>query len=234
MPDHPAPESPFYAVGDVHGRADLLAEMLGLIDTDAAAQGMPDAPIVFLGDYVDRGPEAGATLATLRALDPARVACLMGNHERMLLDALDRPVERGDRWLTHGGMETLASYGLAHLFDAQEIATRLRAALPQGMEAWLRALPATWRSGDVICVHAALDPAVSPAAQDPRVLLWGRPPRRARSDGLWVVHGHTVVETPEITGRRVAVDTGAWVSGRLTAAAITPGAPIRFLSATAA
>ncbi|PWJ12880.1 metallophosphoesterase family protein [Jannaschia seohaensis] len=227
MPDHPAPERPVYAVGDLHGRADLLAEMLALIEADAA--GGPEAVTVFLGDYVDRGPDARATLDALRALDPARTVCLMGNHERMLLDALDRPGERGDRWLTHGGMETLASYGLGALFDPEEIAMRLRAALPPGTEAWLRGLPATWRSGDVVCVHAALDPVLALDAQDPRVLLWGRPPRRARRDGLWVVHGHTVVDAPELAGRRVAVDTGAWASGRLTAAAIFPGAPIRFL-----
>ena len=223
------PEQPFYAVGDIHGRADLLDRLLALIDKDFAARKIPPPTIVFVGDYVDRGPESAETLAQLidlsRAL-PDNVVCLRGNHEQMMLDFLDDPVGKGGRWLRNGGLQTLESFGVGGLADhsrgdALAIARdQLRARLPHGTEAWLRDLPLTWSTGNVVCVHAALDPAAAPTDPDPKVALWGH---RAflgsvRTDGIWVVHGHTVVKDPSAEGGRIAVDTGAFFSGRLTAA----------------
>ncbi|TFL17136.1 metallophosphoesterase family protein [Jannaschia formosa] len=236
--DPPQPDGPLYAVGDLHGRADLLERMIDRIAADAAERGVAGTAVtVFLGDHVDRGADPRAVLARLdahRRAAPDRTICLMGNHEKMLLDALDGDPVRGARWLRHGGLETWDSFDLGPPPDDwEEAAPRLRAALGPAILAWLRDLPLMHCSGDVICVHAALDPAAPPEAQVPRVMLWGHPRflAKPRRDGLWVVHGHTPVHDPEVAGRRIAVDTGAWYSDRLTAAALTPGEPVRFLQA---
>jgi serine/threonine protein phosphatase 1 len=226
-------------VGDVHGRVDLLRRLLDAVTADAATRGASDeALVVTLGDYVDRGDDSRGVLALLGQDNPAPpLACLslMGNHERMMLDFLDDPEGTGPRWFRNGGEETMASFGLIDLpggWDAR--GALLRAAMPEGIEAWLRGLPLWFRSGDVVCAHAGLDPRRPPEAQDARTLLWGMPAfrRRARRDGLWVVHGHTIVPAPEIADRRIACDTGAYYSDCLTAAALYPGEPVRFLQAT--
>ncbi len=233
----PAPALPLYAIGDIHGRADLLDAVLELIAADRAAHGIADARLIFLGDYVDRGPDSAGVLQRLRKMQdaaPRDVVCLMGNHERMMLDALDDPTGRGERWLGDFGGPTLRSYGIDGGVEDMRAAERLRAALPTGLEDWLRALPLWHRSGDVVCVHAGMDPALPPEAQTEATMLWMRPGRFARSrrDGLWIVHGHTVVPVPSVARRTICVDTGASASGRLTAAAILPDAPVRFLQTT--
>lgn len=236
----PAPEVPLYVIGDIHGRADLLDALLQAIDVDMADQGRPDAQLVFIGDYVDRGPQSRVVLDLLFHLQTKsaqRVICLMGNHERMMLDFLDRPDDCGTRWLRNGGVQTLEGFGLNGAYERMaperhiEFASSLRATMDDGLEAWLRALPLWHRSGDVVCAHAAMDPARPPDAQSPETLLWGRPRLflGSRKDGLWTVHGHTIVHAPNIAQRRIAIDTGAYYSDRLTAAAIYPNAPVRFL-----
>lgn len=240
----PCPAHPLYVVGDIHGRIDLLDEVLDRIATDITAQG-PEAEgparLVFLGDYIDRTGEGGAVVALLSALQgdaPEDVVCLMGNHERMVLDALDDPQARFGRWLRHGGQQTCVGLGLGDVptdpgpDEAHRLAERLRAALPDGSEAWLRALPLWYRSGDVLCVHAAMDPDLSPRDQQAQTMLWDGCKafhQRPRPDGLWVVHGHTVVPDPAVRDRRISVDTGAYFSDRLTAAALGPGRAPRFL-----
>lgn len=237
----PQPDGPFYAVGDIHGRGDLLYALLDLIEGDLRDQGLETAPIIFVGDAVDRGEDSQQVLDQLYrfAIElPDIVTCLMGNHEKMMLDFLDDPAGRGPRWLRNGGLQTLASYRVggvsegtegARLFDA---AAQLRQALPEGLEEWLRTLPQLWQSGDVVCVHAALDPAIPVEMQSARTLMWGHPEFRQtrRTDGLWVVFGHEVVDQPVIEDRRIAIDTGAVFTGCLTAAAVFPGAKVRFLS----
>lgn len=265
----PRPAGPLYVIGDVHGRADLLDTLLARIAADIDAQAAaparttpggaaggdttpegaaPEAAIVLVGDYVDRGPDARGVLELLAEAvrqAPGEMICLMGNHERMMLDFLDRPETCGPRWLRGGGARTLASFGIGGMPDPEArlhevtpehyagAAARLRAAMPPGMEAWLRALPLWHASGDVVCVHAAMDPDLPPEAQSERDMLWDcrRFRARPRRDGLWVVHGHSVVHAPAVSGRRVAVDTGAWFSDRLSAAALRPGAPVRFVQA---
>ncbi|SFH49928.1 serine/threonine protein phosphatase 1 [Palleronia marisminoris] len=237
----PRPETPFYAIGDLHGCLDHLDRMLEAIETDMTARGRDNTTLVLLGDYVDRGEDSRGVLLSLYQIArnlPDKVVCLMGNHEKMLLDFLDRPEERGPRFLRYGGLQTLASFRVSGVIERARpdqlvsAAERLRAALPEGLEDWLRALPLWWRSGDVVCVHAAMDPAIPPEAQQGRDMLWGHPlfSRYTRPDGLWVIHGHNVVEEGNVTGRRVACDTGAYHSGRLTAAAVHPGEEIRFLT----
>lgn len=219
--------------------------MLALIDADldgrdGDGQGGDGPLLVVLGDMIDRGLESAGVLAHLRDLEsglPGNVACLMGNHERMMLDFLDDP-ERGARWLRAGGRATLGSFGLDPAAPADTPAARaglargLRAALPAGTEAWLRGLALARQVGGVLCVHAAALPDRAPGDQPERVLLWGDPSatRRPRRDGLQVVHGHTIVARPERVGDRIAIDTGCWRTGRLSAAAIAPDGALRFLS----
>lgn len=233
------PDRPLYAVGDIHGRADLVEPLLQRIDADVTEKGHTAPQLVFLGDYIDRGDGSAQVLERLWELAravPDAVTCLMGNHERMMLDFLDDPAGRGARWLANGGLQTLASYGIgglganAPLEDLTEAGDALIAAMPPGLPDWLRALPLWHQSGNVVCVHAAMNPARPPEDQDGRALLWGHRdfPGPARADGLWVVHGHTMMREPVIEPGRICVDTGAYHSGRLTAAAIDAG-DCRFL-----
>lgn len=235
----PVPGRPFYAIGDVHGRAGLIEPLLERIDADADAHDIADPVLVFLGDYVDRGEASADVLAHLRALTrdmPGNVVCLMGNHERMMLDFIDDPAHKGAFWLRHGGLQTLASFGISDIpppTDAEGLiatAARLGESMCPGLEDWVRNLPLRWTSGNVSCVHAAMDPHQPPDRQQARVLQWGHPGffDLPRDDNHWVVHGHTVVDSPRAEGGRIAVDTGAWYTGRLSAVAVTK-APLRFL-----
>jgi serine/threonine protein phosphatase 1 len=247
----PEPDRPLYLVGDIHGRADLLQRLFELIDADQADRGLDHPLAVFLGDYVDRGADSRRVLQSLHAMaaalaaDPAaegEMLCLMGNHERMLLDFLDAPIETGPRWLRNGGVQTLESFGLEGVDETAgpEVLEAARDALaeamgmgdPSGLEAWLRGLPLIAQSGNIAMVHAGCDPSRTIDDQRPGTLLWGHPEFliRPRRDGLWVAHGHTIVSRPAVVEGRIALDTGAWFSDRLTAAILVAGEPVRFLS----
>ena len=238
-PKPPCPDRPVCIIGNIHGRADLLEGMLLLIGNE------PEAAItslIFVGDLIDRGPHSAAVLSRVRQLvdyAPDRVICLMGNHERMMLDFLDAPTE-ANRWLRHGAVETLASLGVQGRAEGetpearlQSLAETLRDTLPEGMENWLRALPLWWQEGDLVVSHAGADPSLPMAAQTAHTLIWGHHDfmQMPRQDRLWLAHGHIVVETASAEAGRIAVDTGAWESGRLTAAWLdTDG--LRFIEAT--
>lgn len=222
---------PHYVIGDVHGRMDLLQALSQQIIEDARARpGMGAARIVYLGDYVDRGDASAQVLDHVYRLNlaqPERHICLKGNHEAMMLDFLNDPAARGARWLRHGGLQTLASFGIGGLteraapeeiLDASEA---LHAALPEGVIAWLDGLPTLHITGNLVCVHAALDPDLPPEASPERSRLWGQKDfyRDARNDGYWVIHGHTIVDEAGPTPNgRLELDTGAYATGRLTAA----------------
>jgi serine/threonine protein phosphatase 1 len=222
------PSAPFYAIGDIHGRIDLLEQLLAMIDLSNGQK------VVFLGDYIDRGDHSAQTLDRVFQLSQDRqdqVTCLKGNHEKMMCDFIDDPLGRGANWLRNGGLATLASFGITRVSanpspdEAIDASATLEAALPEGLIDWMRNLPLSWSSGNVWCVHAALDPTRQPKAQDPKTMLWGN---RAfleipREDGICVVHGHTIVDAPVNMNSRIAIDTGAYRSGRLTAANIAEG-----------
>jgi len=225
-------DKPFYAIGDVHGCFDQMQNALERIDADIEAHSVDDPRVVLLGDYVDRGKHSAQVLdflITLTRNEPDAVICLKGNHEQMMLDFLDDPKGSGTRWLRYGGEETLASFGIAPPEDADDIealyetSEELHEALPDGAEAWLRTLPLQWQSGNLHCVHAAMDPGRSPLDQSQKTLLWGHPEflSQDREDATWVVHGHTVVDTPTWERGRVSLDTGCYFTGILTAAAFT-------------
>lgn len=212
-----------YAIGDVHGRADLLDACLAGIEADAARHPDRRARIVFLGDLIDRGPDSRAVLdrvLALRAQD--RAVALSGNHEAMLLDAMDEPAALAP-WSRNGGVETLRSYGISvpGRLDgaaAAELVAAMREAIPEAHRRVLRELGTTWRCGDYLLVHAGIRPGIPAEAQDRHDLLWIREPfLGSRADhGAVVVHGHTPVPAIDVRPNRINIDTGAYATGRLT------------------
>ncbi|KIC40558.1 metallophosphoesterase [Ruegeria sp. ANG-R] len=224
-----APAEKFYAIGDIHGRLDLLQTLLPALDDDC--------PLVFVGDYVDRGGYSAHVLRQLRHLSTGpekRAICLKGNHEDMLLGFLNDPRRLERVWLHNGGAQTLASFGLANtdLSEPETVAEQLQQAMGQPLLEWLLCQPLTWSSGNVTVVHAALDPSQEVDKQHARTCLWGHPrfPEKRRKDGRWVVHGHTIVDTPQIKNDVISIDTGAFLTDQLTAAEISTGT-VRFISA---
>lgn len=216
--------------------------MLELIDAHIGGTQASNPKLVFVGDYIDLGGDSAVVLARMRELHtdfPENVTCLMGNHERMMLDFLGDPTTRGPRWLRAGAAETLRSFGVATAdleesaeYDAFPAAAHsLRRRMPRGTEEWLQNLPLSWNSGNLWVVHAGADPRHAMEDQSARVLLWGHPEfdEGGRGDDLWVAHGHTEVDTPNAVDGRIATDTGAWRTGRLTACAIRPDGRYDFL-----
>ncbi len=240
--DGPRPEATCYIVGDIHGRADLLDAMLGLIDAHIGGTTPDDPQLVFLGDYIDHGPDSAAVLDRLQALKrdfPNNVTCLMGNHERMLLDFLDDPAVRGPRWMRNGGGPAVESIlPTARAPDAADpaehfitLSADIRDGLGRDTLAWLRDLPLTWSSGNLWVTHAGADPLRPMQDQSARVLLWGHPEFETaeRGDGVWVAYGHIERDRPGIAEGRIALDTGAWHNGRLTTIAVAPDGAYTFL-----
>ncbi len=214
-----AAAEPLAVIGDIHGRVDLLDALLAALE-----KAVPGARRVFVGDLVDRGPASRDVLLKVKALTEAGAVALLGNHERMMRDFLADPVGAGRLWLMNGGTGTLESFGIdpfAH--GPAGLAARLEAALEAaGLLSWLEARPLLWRSGNVVVVHALVDPGRPLEAQREEDLLWRRPspadpPHR---DGIWVVHGHTVMPAPVVAPGYVRIDLGAWRSGNLCAALI--------------
>jgi serine/threonine protein phosphatase 1 len=215
-----------YAIGDVHGCDDLLAEAYGKIARDLAGRPVADRRIIHVGDYGDRGPNTAAVIERLAALTIAdrHVICLRGNHDDMLLGFLSEPVETGPTFIANGGEATLASYGvraglLAMLVgDHASLARRLAEAMPPHHRAFLEGLELTARFGDYFFCHAGIRPGVPLERQSRHDLTWIRDEFRlsGADHGVVVVHGHTPVAEPEVLPNRINVDTGAVFSGRLT------------------
>lgn len=216
----PMPDQPLFVVGDLHGRSDLLDLMLDRVPEDA----LP----IFVGDYVDRGPDSKGVLTRLQQIDRPAVF-LKGNHEEMMLTFLADPVA-GERWLMHGGAETAESFGVTRASrdgDPQSlaaIATELRAAIGQATLTFLQGLALSHQSGNVFVSHAGAEPALPLDAQPEQALIWGAPSARKkpRRDGAWVVHGH-YASSSTIEEGRVNTDSGAYFSDRLTAAHVRDG-----------
>lgn len=213
-----------YAVGDVHGRADLLTALHKRIAKDADKAEESRRVIVYLGDYVDRGPDSAGVIDRLieSPLPDFEQVFLMGNHEEFFLDFLNDPAT-GAHWVENGGDATLSSYGIdtsnGAIQDMEALHEQLRRAIPEDHLAFLQELSVTHREGDYLFVHAGIRPGVPLNEQSDDDLLWIREPFLESADAreFVVVHGHTPVKAAELHDNRIAVDTGAVWSGRLTA-----------------
>jgi serine/threonine protein phosphatase 1 len=227
-----------YAIGDVHGCDELLAEAHAKIAADLAARPVADHRIIHIGDYGDRGRDTAAVierLADLTLSDP-HVLCLRGNHDDMLLDFLADPDGKGASFLANGGEATLVSYGvrvgLLALFigDHADLARRLAETMPAHHRAFIAALPLSARFGDFFFCHAGIRPGVPLDRQSPRDLVWIRDEFlfSGVDHGVVVIHGHTPVDEPEVLPNRIDIDTGAVFGGRLTCL-VLEGTDYRFL-----
>ena len=212
-----------YAVGDIHGHVALFEDLISLIEADDLARGPAETTVILLGDLIDRGPESARVVARARTwADTRQIAFIIGNHEEMLLASLaDGDALRG--FLRYGGMETLQSYGIAAReimnTDIGELQAMMLQAIPADDLAFLEAFQPMIRIGDFPFVHAGVTPGLPLDDQDPRSCRWIREPFLShRGDlGAVVVHGHTISDEPEIKAHRIGIDTGAYMSGTLTA-----------------
>lgn len=215
-----------YAIGDIHGELALLDRLLAMIAKDAARHAGRRAVLVFLGDYIDRGPDSRGVLDRLTGdlLSGAEARFLAGNHEAALLDFIADPAANA-RWLDFGGAEALASYGVRASVGVRErgrlksLRDQLVDRLPDAHRRFLDRLEHQAGYGDYAFVHAGIKPGRALDRQKRDDLLWLREPFLSsplRHEKI-IVHGHTIVETPEIHPNRIAVDTGAYATGVLTA-----------------
>ena len=217
-----------YAVGDIHGRADLLDRLLADIERDNDARSPCRTLLVFLGDLIDRGPSSSEVVERLRTYRRAGIetAVIAGNHEDVLLRLLAG--ERGlmRHWLKFGGGQCLSSYGLDpvgldRLGETAALA-QLRAAFPPAHEKFLTGFADTVRFGDYLFVHAGIRPQIDLSLQRQADLRWIRDPflTDQTDHGFMVVHGHTISERIVERSNRIGIDTGAYRSGILSAIGI--------------
>jgi serine/threonine protein phosphatase 1 len=225
-----------YAVGDIHGRHDLFEALVAAIDADDAAAAPADTTVVLLGDLVDRGADSAGVIALARAWQQRRrVRILAGNHEEMFLRSF-RSLETFRHFLRHGGRETVISYGIDRTAfghaDLEEAQQMMRAAVPAEDVAFLEGFEDMIAIGDYLFVHAGIDPRVPIEEQKVHDLRWIREPflSHAERHGQVVVHGHTITDEPEDCGNRIGIDTGAFMTGRLTAL-VLEGTARRYLEA---
>jgi serine/threonine protein phosphatase 1 len=210
-----------YVIGDIHGRLDLLDQMIAYIEQDARVYGK-NCLTVTLGDYIDRGPDSRGVLDRLANNPfPGPYVALKGNHEDLLERFLQDP-SSGERWRSLGGLETLNSFGVpvAPLMvgrNYEQAAEQLRAALSLEHEKFLASLKMSLTVGQYFMCHAGVRPGVPLESQRVEDLLWIRDEfRNSPADfGKIVVHGHTPVQEPESLPNRINIDTGAFATGRL-------------------
>lgn len=227
-----------YAIGNVHGRLDLLRRLLHIIEDDIAKASGEEYSIIFLGDYIDRGPDSCGVVEYLTSLSVNGATCrfLMGNHESFMINLMTYGSTAIDVWFQNGGRETLASYGINisqrdSELDGSSIGKALKEAVPEHHKQFLESLHYSWQIGDIFFAHAGVNP--NRAIQDQLIkdLIWIREEflLSEKDHGPLIVHGHTPRPEPEVMRNRINVDTGAWQSGCLTSVALENGR-CRFLS----
>ncbi|MBI1273566.1 MAG: serine/threonine protein phosphatase [Alphaproteobacteria bacterium] len=227
-----------YAVGDIHGRVDLLDQILIEIKADGAGTQLPKQ-IVFVGDYVDRGMESRAVIDRLLTGLPAGFTgvFLKGNHEDAMLRFLGGDLEVGFDWLGFGGRETLFSYGIQVGFAGgdmkgiEDVRKKFSSTLPPAHMDFFMKLQLMHRAGDYCFVHAGVRPGVPLGKQSANDLMWIRNEflfSMAEFGGV-IVHGHTISPEPEVKENRIGIDTGAYATSRLTCL-VLEGAERRFLT----
>lgn len=227
LPSHKKPRIPqgirVYVVGDIHGRADLLAQIFARIDADEAARPVQHSITVFLGDYVDRGLHSRDVIDQLieRQVN-RRVATLRGNHDDSMLRAL-HDMDVALRWLGAGGRETLHAYGVAVpvTVDRESIHTVMALAakqIPPSHKIFLEKLLPYVTIGDYAFLHAGIRPGIALQDQSREDLMTIRQPflECATHHDFVIVHGHTPVSTPDFRPNRINIDTGAYITGKLT------------------
>jgi serine/threonine protein phosphatase 1 len=223
-------------IGDIHGRSDLLDQVVEEIKRDLETSPVAEGLTVTLGDYVDRGPDSRGVLDRLaRNPFPTRYIALKGNHEA-LFEAFLRDPTVASQWRRWGGLETLHSYGVpvAQVMVGkgfEEASTALRQSVPQEHFRFLGSLRFSLSLGDYFLCHAGVRPGVPLEHQQPEDLLWIREEflNSRMSFGKVVVHGHTPTASPEVLPTRINIDTGAFATGRLTCL-VLEGESRRFLS----
>jgi len=221
-----------YAIGDIHGRLDLLDELLASIAADDGARSRGvETHYVFLGDLIDRGPASRGVVERLIAFARERrnVRFLMGNHEQVFLRAMAGD-SRALRFLIRiGGRETLLSYGISEedyrSLDFDELAVLAARKVPASHLAFLGGFEKWISLGDYLFVHAGLKPGVALEEQEHADLYWIRDEFLSHRDsfGPTIVHGHSITEDVDVRSNRIGIDTGAFATGRLTAIGLEGG-----------
>lgn len=212
-----------YAVGDVHGRLDLLEKTMARVDASLARSSAENAFEIYLGDYIDRGPQSRQVLDRLISRSAERnTIFLKGNHETYVPQFLENPAILSD-WRQYGGLETLMSYGLKPSINANaaeqiELAEALKVTIPQHHHEFLENLKLFIACGDFFFVHAGVKPRVPLSQQREEDLLWIREDFLLFEEdfGKVIVHGHTPVREADIRPNRINIDTGAYATSRLT------------------
>jgi serine/threonine protein phosphatase 1 len=215
-----------YAIGDIHGRDDLFAQLLAMIAADDAARGGARSSLILLGDLVDRGPASRAVVDRAIALRDQwgdRFHWLIGNHEEVFLKALRGDPDVVRYFVRIGGEPTILSYGIDpdiyRIMTFDELAEALPRIVPTAHAAFLDAGQDQVVIGDYLFVHAGIRPGIAIKAQQPSDLRWirGEFLNDSSDHGQIVVHGHTITDQPAELSNRIGIDTGAYTTGKLTA-----------------
>ncbi|WP_309662844.1 metallophosphoesterase [Sphingomonas sp.] len=214
-----------YAVGDIHGRLDLLNDTLSRIEADIDGRRPAQNIIVFLGDLIDRGPASADVVERLRTYyrDGLRTVFLTGNHEEVLLRLIRGESRYLRDWLSFGGAECAKSYGISSTalkqMDAEQAVAHLRQKIPDSHQRFLQGFVDTFQIGAYVFVHAGVRPGVPLSEQTQADLRWIRRPflDNDADHGFIVVHGHTISGEVDVRTNRVGIDTGAYRTGVLTA-----------------
>lgn len=221
-----------YAIGDIHGRDDLLNALLTKIEADDRARGAANTQIIFLGDLVDRGPGSAAVVETALALKTAgrNVRFLMGNHEEVFVSACRKNDTKVTRFfLRIGGEATVLSYPITRAeymtLDMEQLTERFDTLVPREHVEFIEGFEDQIIIGDYVFVHAGIRPGVPLSDQKPSDMRWIREEFIDQRGDLEkvVVYGHTIYEDVEERGSRIGIDTGAYDSGKLTALGIEGG-----------
>lgn len=227
--DRPLPSVPdglrVYAIGDIHGRRDLLDQLLDMIDDDGDRRGECETHLILLGDLVDRGPDSRAVVERAMTLghDYDRASFLMGNHEEVMLGAIT-----GDPRLVRffnriGGRETILSYGLPvnqyRSMELEELAEAIPELFPQQHIDFISGFDDQIIIGDYVFVHAGIRPQVPLSEQTAQDMRWIREEfiKDKTHHEKYVIHGHTISEQIDEQPNRIGIDTGAYLSDQLTA-----------------
>jgi len=228
-----------YVVGDVHGRLDLLERMIAMVEQDFADRPVRKATLIFVGDLIDRGAHSAQVVERLRTYRHRGIdtAFILGNHEEVLLRILNGETGLIGKWRSFGGRECIESYGGDEAefgrLEERVALSRIREIIPHEHVDFLMSFSDSCRFGDYLIVHAGIRPGVEFEAQSQEDLRWIRAPflDYPGDHGFVVVHGHTIVPEVVEAGNRIAIDTGAYRTGRL-AALVIEGRERRYLTAT--